>query len=424
MNTSYAAYGALTRLAGRMAVIAAHGSRPLRVVLDERARSQAAIAAWCKAHRDHACPLLLFHAASAGELRQAEPVVRRIRARHPDWQIAITTFSLSGAPVAAELPADVVGLLPWDTHAGVTAFLETLAPSAIVVSKLDLWPMLARVAVARGIRLGLIAGTVRTRSTRLRWPASMVLPQAYAALDVVAAVAPEDARRLESLGVRPDRIVITGDPRYDAVLERISEAPAPIRDDATLVAGSTWPRDEEVLLLAFRAVRRISPTARLVIAPHRPSRQALARIAALARRLGLPAARPLSEAGVVDRLVVVESVGSLAFLYGSGVIAYVGGGFGKAGLHSVLEPAAWGVPVIAGPSAGESPDALRLANAHALERLPAQDPAGALERAWTWWLDKPGPRDQAGAAALRMVRESIGAADRTADLIEGLLRND
>jgi 3-deoxy-D-manno-octulosonic-acid transferase len=421
MSRTLVAYGAVTRLARGLAAVAAHGSPGLRQALEARARSAAELAGWAQAHRDPTRPLLLFHAASAGELRQAEPVIRRVRSRHPEWQLAITTFSPSGAKVAAELPVDVAGLLPWDTRALVSAFLDALTPTAIVVSKLDLWPMLARLAGSRQIRLCLIAGTVRARSGRLRWPARMVLAEAYAALDLAAAVSPEDAVRLTALGTRPERIVIAGDPRYDAVVERLTGAPTPVRDQATLVAGSTWARDEEVLLLAFRGVLRATPSARLLIAPHQPSARALARIDGLARRLGLPPARRLTEAGGIDRLVVVDTVGQLAFLYGSGVIAYVGGGFGRAGLHSVLEPAAWGVPIIAGPGAGENPDALRLVAAHALEQLPTGDPAGALERAWGWWLEKPVPREQAGAAARQIVEAGTGAADRSAELVEQLV---
>ena len=194
--------------------LASRSSRKLALGIEGRARSSAEFAAWGRARRDRSRPLVLFHAASAGELRHCEPVIRRLRTWHPDWQLAVTTFSTSGIGVARSLPVDVTGLLPWDTESVMAPLLDALQPNAIVFGKLDLWPVLALLAERRHIRLGLIAGAVRVGSGRLRWPARMVLAPAYAALEAVGAIGPEDAMRLAILGARPDRITVTGDPRY------------------------------------------------------------------------------------------------------------------------------------------------------------------------------------------------------------------
>jgi 3-deoxy-D-manno-octulosonic-acid transferase len=421
MTWTLVAYQAAIALLRGTAPLIAFGSRKFRRGLKRRSDSASTFTIWARAHRDPARPLVLFHAASAGELRQAEPVIRRIRTRRPLWQLAVTTFSPSGIAVAESLPVDICGFLPWDADSPVAEFLDALTPAALVVSKLDLWPVFALAAHARGIRLGLIAGTVRSGSGRLRWPARRVLAPAYAALDAVAAVGAEDAQRLARLGVRSDRITLDGDPRCDAVLERIAAVPRPPQDQFTLVAGSTWPPDEQVLLAAFRGVRRDCNGARMILVPHEPSPEVLDRIDAQARRLGLPPPRRFREASASDPLVVVDEVGSLAFLYGMGVIAYVGGGFGSAGLHSVLEPAAWGVPVIVGPAGRDHPDLALLSAVHAVERLPTGDPGGALERCWRGWLEQPEAREEAGRAALRAIRERTGAADRCADLVEQLV---
>lgn len=416
-----AAYRALFFLVRTAAPVIAIGSPRLRTALRERRASLASFVAWGRANRDRRRPLVLFHAASAGELRQAEPIIRRVRARHPDWQIAITAFSASGLPVARSLPADIGGLLPWDAPGPITTFLDALSPTAIVVTKHDLWPVLTGSASARGIRLGLVAGQVQPSSGRLRWPAIALLQPAYAALQTLGAITAEDAVRLALLGANRDRIGILGDPRYDAVLERLDGAPRPAPDPTTLVAGSTWPRDEAILLAAFDSVRRFHPGARLVLAPHEPSESGFKRIARRAARLGLPQPLRFGAAPADHPLVVVTEVGKLAFLYASGGVAYVGGGFGAKGLHSVLEPAACGVPILVGPRARATPDARRLEAAGALFVLRDDQPVRSLAEQWRGWLEFEEGRVLAGRAARATVEAERGAADRCLALVEELV---
>lgn len=358
---------------------------------------------------------MLLHAPSAGEWRQAEPVVRRLRASHPSWQYACTYTSPSAEAVVSELLPDVHGFLPWDTPDRVGGLLDYLRPTVLTVIKLDLWPELAFQAHARGIPIGLIAATVRPGSGRLRWPARSILGRAYRLVDRAIAVGSEDAARLAALGVPPERVTEGGDPRYDGVAARI----AGLHGQASpmlLVAGSTWPEDEEVLLAAYASVRASHPQVRLLLAPHRPHRAGFVRIATMAARTGLPSPIPWSETSAGAPLTVLEQIGPLALLYGQGALAYVGGGFGRAGLHSVLEPAAWGMPVMVGPRWRESRDAVALHEAGALVPLEGRDPAAVLARCWSDLLDE-GRRVQAGAAALAVVQAGAGAAAHAAELV-------
>jgi 3-deoxy-D-manno-octulosonic-acid transferase len=316
---------------------------------------------------------------------------------------------------------DVAGFLPFDLEAEITPVLEALAPAAIVVTKLDLWPNLARLAQARGTRLALIAATVRRGSGRLRWPARQILAPAYGALDAVGAATEEDVSPLLTLGARPGAVRVLGDPRYDGVLERIAGAPEPARHEATLIAGSTASRDERLLLQVFARIRTAGGEPRLVIAPHEPTDAAMARIAAAARRHGLPAPHRWDGGTAGQPLTVLGEVGPLAFLYGNGAIAYVGGGFAPGGLHSVLEPAAWGMPIVAGPDALHNRDAARLRDAGALTCLPARDAEAALELCWRTWLTDGVRRADTGKAARQVVETHAGAADRAVELIEELV---
>lgn len=394
-----------------------------RAIAHARRESATALAQWARVSRDRSRPLVVLHAASAGELRQAEPVIRRLRLRRPNWQVVVTYFSPSGAQVAPQLPADATGCSPWDTADEVAAFLDALDPTAIVCCKHDLWPAMASLAHARSVRLGMIAATVRPGSSRLHWPARSLLMQVYPKLEMVGAVSEEDARALAQLGVSPRRIVTTGDPRYDAVSERLEGAGLPALDPEMLVAGSTWPTDEETLLSAFRQVLEQRPSARLLLVPHRPSPARLRRLRWRARAHGLPAPVSLELAGPGDPLVVSETVGTLAFDYARGSIAYVGGGFRRGGVHSVLEPAALQKPVLAGPQARDSRDARILNQVEALVYLPRRRAAAVLEAWWVNWARDPGWRSRAGRSARRMVEEGAGAADRSVALIERLVES-
>ncbi len=388
------------------------------------------LSAWAAAHRDPRRPLLWLHAPSVGEGLQAEPVLRRLRARQPGWQYAWTFFSPSAEGLADRIGADVVDFLPYDARTEVGALLDALRPDAVVFSKLDLWPELAVQAAARGTRVGLIAATVRPGSGRLRWPARPILRPGYAAVTRAAAVADEDAARLRLLGVPAGAITIVGDTRYDSVLERIAGVAAndPLLAHAAggpaLVAGSTWPRDEEAILRAFKLVRAAQPAARLILVPHEPTPAHLAGVERRAARLGIPAPVRLSAAGGSVPFLLVDRTGVLAALYGAGELAYVGGGFGRAGLHSVLEPAAWGRPVLMGPNWGESRAAgllLAAGAGWAARRAGPGAAAADLAAQWLGWLEDPVARRAAGDAALRLVQGGVGAAGRTAALVEAMM---
>ena len=381
--------------------------------------------AWDATGRDRSRPLVWMHAPSVGEGLQARPVLERLRTRRPDLQLAYTHFSPSAERFAAGLDVDFRAYLPFDVAEDCAAILDALTPSALVFSKLDIWPELVRSAASRRIPLGLISGTVSPGSAR-RGVAARFLRDAYAMLDLAGAVDADDAARLIELGVRRETLEVTGDTRYDQVWQRAQRtttthpAVAPlVAPRPTLVAGSTWPSDEAVLLPAWLRVRERVPAARLILAPHEPTAAHLDPIAAWADSRGLRLTRLSAPSGHREAdVVLVDRVGVLGDLYVLATAAYVGGGFHGAGLHSVLEPAAYGAPVLFGPRHRESRDARLLIEGRGA--AAASDPAG-LAQAITQWLGDPPARDTAGMAARRVVESGLGAADRSTDLVLRLL---
>ncbi len=226
---------------------------------------------------------------------------------------------------------------------------------------------------------------------------------------------------------------MTGDTRYDSVAERaerFDRTREPFSRVATgdvtftIVAGSTWPADEAVVLPAFAELLAQVPLARLVLAPHEPNPDHLSGIAERAQALGLPRPVRLSqlEHAAPGPVVVVDRVGVLADLYAVADVAFVGGGFHRAGLHSVLEPAVFGVPVTVGPHWHASRDAQLLIAGEGAVALPA-DGRQALHSQWLVWFHDPAARRKAGAVGRQMVQAGRGAAERTTALVERLVRD-
>jgi len=390
---------------------------------------------WAAVSRDPARPLVWFHAPSVGEGLQADAVIRRLRVLRPGWQIAYTFFSPSAEALARRLAVDVADYLPYDLPAAAESMLDLIKPELLVFTKLDLWPELATRAAARGIPVSLIAGTVRPHSGRLGWPMARLLEPGYRSLALVAAIDAADGDRLLRLGAPRERLMVAGDPRFDSVLDRVRAVPGgdPLLQlgagASTMVAGSTWPGDEDVLLDALTRLQDHPSRPRLILVPHEPTETRLKEITWSATKRGLPTPERLSRLAA-DRssgpLLLVDRVGVLATLYGAGTMAYVGGGFHRAGLHSVLEPAAWGVPVAFGPRWRESRDATLLIEAGGAESVgtATQGDGKPLLEVWESWLRDDRRRATQGETARRVVEQGAGAAARLANALVELVRRD
>lgn len=420
-------------VAARTAPLVARFDKKLARGLDGRRGLTARLGAWAGAQRDPKRPLVWMHAPSVGEGLQAKPVLETLRAEHPDWQLAFTFFSPSAERLAKNLPVDIADYLPLDRPGDVASVLDALQPAALVFSKLDVWPELTLAAARRGVKLGLISATVSPESSRLRWPTRHWSQPAYRALDRIGAISEEDGRRLELLGARAAAIAVTGDTRYDSVAERaarldrtrepLARLGATSPETFTIVAGSTWPADEAVLLPAFADLLVQLPTTRLLLAPHEPNPDHLAGIAERLRHLKLPRPVRLSqiEHAKPGPVIVVDRVGILADLYSLGDAAFVGGGFHRAGLHSVLEPAVFGVPILFGPHWQMSRDAALLLEYGGAVALP-HDGRHPLHSQCLVWHHDPAARRKAGKAAKNVVAEGRGASERTTALVRGLVQ--
>jgi 3-deoxy-D-manno-octulosonic-acid transferase len=367
-----------------------------------------------------------MHAPSVGEGLQALPVLTAFRARHPDVQLAYTFFSPSAERFASQVGADFHDYLPFDTTRAADTAIAALRPEAIVFSKLDVWPILAERAHDSGVKLGMVSATMPASSMRRSRFARLALGDAYSYLDAVGAISDGDAIRLIEAGVRPDCVIVTGDTRYDQAFQK-AEARAearealigPLRNSRfTLVAGSTWPSDEEHLLPAWVAVKKRHPQARMIIAPHELSEDHLAAIGSWAKSNALSSFRFANADHSSADVVIVDRYGILGDLYALADVAYVGGGFRNAGLHSLLEPAAFGAPVIIGPRHEDNRDAQLLVGAGGAFRCSDAD---AMQSRITRWIESPETLERARIAAADVVKQGIGAAQRSVEIVEQLV---
>lgn len=427
MSLTHLLYSAALAVLRRGTPLFRSGSSKFAVGMRGREAAHERLIAWGRSTRDLGRPTVWVHAPSVGEGLQARTVMDALKAARPTAQFVFTYFSPSALSIEKGMPADVTAYLPWDLESVIAPVLDALQPDLVVFTKTEVWPVLVEQAKRRGAKVCLVAGTLPENAGRLRLPARMFLRKTWARLDWVFAVDEKDAARFRSLGAKAVRT--TGDPGIDSAASRARAIDpgaaylARFRDDPrpTLVAGSTWPSDESVLIPALERVLDEAPELRVIIAPHEPEPGIVVDLVEMLQ-LELGEARTLMEverdgAKGVDA-VVVDRIGVLAHLYTIGDMAYVGGGYHEDGLHSVLEPAAAGIPVIFGPAHTNTPAAQDLLEAQAAK--VANDAEELAQTVLEWVRDKAA-RDYAGERAFGYIDAHRGAAERTADLLADLM---
>jgi 3-deoxy-D-manno-octulosonic-acid transferase len=232
-------------------------------------------------------------------------------------------------------------------------------------------------------------------------PVRWVYRDLYRRFDAILAISDDDAARLRASAHGHPSVSVTGDTRFDRVMERWEQRASSkftLPDGGpTLVAGSTWPPDEQRLLPALERLLREDAKLRAVLVPHEPTPAHVT-----------PLRDWTSRTNLSDRVVIVDVVGVLAEAYRFADIAYVGGAF-TTGVHSVIEPAIAGLPVVFGPKHDNSFEALQLIARGAARAIRTSDDAYAALRAW---LTDPAARAQAGRAARSYVESQLGATEK------------
>ena len=304
------------------------------------------------------------HCSSLGEFEQGRPVMEKIKLRYPKYKLVITFFSPSGYEIKKNYAGvDHVFYLPMDSKKNAQKFLDIVIPSLVIFIKYDYWYYYLTEIKERKINCLLVSAVFRKNQAFFRWYGSLQKTMLKCFTQIF--VQNEESKKLlETIDV--NQCTVSGDTRFDTVVETaekfepIRAAEAFINDKKTIVAGSTWRKDEEMLQTAFNKLK--SPDLKLIIAPHEIHHAHLDELKKL-----FPNAIRFSElshdSALTRNILIIDNIGLLSRLYKYAHITYVGGGFTKDGVHNVLEAAVYGKPVLFGSNYGKYKEAVDLVKA-------------------------------------------------------------
>lgn len=311
---------------------------------------------------------ILFHTASLGEYEHIRPLFPNMKKNCPKPKFLVNMFFSPSGYLNANIKdgPDQYIYAPFDTPWAVWRLYHRLKPKALVIAKHDIWPNQVWIARKMGIPVILINASLGKRSSRLQWWSRGFHKELYKNVKTVFTISPADRDNLKRL-VSADKIVLSGDTKFDQVVNRKENAEnlellptAFYKDHFVFVAGSIWPADMAVIVPGLLQLMKNYPLLRLVLVPHEPSEKHLGEIEA-----NFPSTIRFSKLENYhnEQTIAVDKIGILASLYKNGKIGFVGGGF-KEGIHNVMEAAVYGIPVFYGPRISGSSEAEAMAQPH------------------------------------------------------------
>lgn len=360
-------------------------------------------------------PVVWIHAASLGEFEQGRPVLEELRQQYPGHRILLTFFSPSGYEVRKDYKgADYVCYLPLDTPENARRFLSTVQPSLAIFIKYEFWYHYLSGLKARNVPVLLISGIFRRKQIFFKWYGGL-FRKLLRGMDQLFVQNEVSLTLLHNIGIR--QVMLAGDTRFDRVwalredpvvlpeIERFIKVPK------VMVAGSTWEEDEK--LLAEWWYGGAQDIRQMILAPHEITEARLKGIEQL-----FPDAIRYSAFvnGEVPKgkVLIIDNVGMLSALYRYSRVSYVGGGFGKAGIHNILEPATYAKPVIIGPVYQQFDEAVSLVQLRgAIVVANLNDLNRAIEA-----LNDPYYHQQITEIASRFVEEHQGATNKIIHFIQ------
>lgn len=304
-----------------------------------------------------------FHAASLGEYEQGLPVIEAIKQQFPNHKIVVTFFSPSGYEVRKNnTVADVTVYLPLDTISNAKQFIELVHPEMVFFIKYEYWPNYLNELKNQNIKTYLISGILRENQAFFKWYGGFYR-NALKTFEFFFVQNESSKKLLQSIGFH--NVKVSGDTRFDrvvSILERDNSLDfiEQFKDNkTTIVIGSSWPKDESLLV---NYINQSSDDVKFIIAPHNIKSEQIQELKnAVSKKTIL-----YSEKNNVDlsnsNVFIIDTIGILTKIYSYADIAYVGGGFGNPGVHNILEPATFRVPVVIGPNYSHFAEATALVN--------------------------------------------------------------
>jgi len=368
-------------------------------------------------------PTFWFHSSSLGEFEQAKPIIAKLREKlNPN--IIVTFFSPSGYEPSKNYPlADVISYLPFDSIFNAKKFINLVKSrkTYFFLMKYDIWPNHLYFAYRNKFTLCLANAIINERKTSSFFK-RFFYKTIYELFDYIFLISGEDEPWLKKLNLNESKpkVLPTGDTRYDQVYLRSRDAlKKKILPDAVIktkegtkkkvfVVGSSWDEDEKIIIPVIVKIQRYEPELLTILVPHEPTEENIKRIEEElnGRITSIRFSKIENYNG--ENVIIVDGIGFLMSLYGYADIAYVGGGF-KHGIHNVLEPATYGIPVIYGPKIQNSPEAKKLAQIGGGIEIRNKK---QLYRTIRKLLSDEKLRIDIGRRSFELVRSNLGATDK------------
>ena len=351
--------------------------------------------------------VIWIHCASLGEFEQGRPVIEAIKKNMPEFKIVLTFFSPSGYEIRKNYNnADCISYLPADTPANALKFINLIKPELVIFVKYEFWNNYISELYRKQIPLYLISGIFRPEQHFFKWYGGFFREM----LRKFEKIFVQDRRSLDLLkSIGLENVSVAGDTRFDRVVQIAATArDIPQLDlfrgsEKVFLAGSSWKQDEEIIA-AY--INRYPQKMKWVFAPHEIDKSNLERLEKLFRVRYVKFSE-FNEATADARILIIDNIGMLSSSYRYAYIAEIGGGFGK-GIHNILEPACWGIPVLFGPKHENFKEAVDLLNSGGAKSFRNYD---EFKELLDLWLSDEKNYTFSAETASKYVKENAGATE-------------
>lgn len=373
--------------------------------------------------------VIWFHAASLGEYEQGLPVMEAMKEKYPNHKIVVSFFSPSGYEVRKNnTVADATVYLPLDTKANAIKFIKAVHPEMVFFIKYEYWPNYLNQLKKQNIPTYLVSGIFRKNQAFFKWYGGFY-KNALTTFKHFFVQNNTSKDLVQQLGF--NNVTVSGDTRFDRVvailerdnrldfIEQFTKNSSTALGVTTVVIGSSWPKDEELLV---NYINQNTDNVKFIIAPHDILKSNINNLQSTIKKktiLYSEYKNEFSPDGRNDKLqnyqvFIIDTIGILTKIYSYANIAYVGGGFGNPGVHNLLEPATFGVPIILGPNYSHFAEATALVNAEGCISIKNQN---ELNNAFDLLLNNIDERHEKGHICETFVQMNKGATEKIVNLI-------
>ncbi len=350
-----------------------------------------------------------FHAASLGEYEQGLPVIEKIKIQFPNYKIVVTFFSPSGFEVRKNnTVADITVYLPLDTKSNAEKFIRIVHPEMVFFIKYEYWPNYLNELKNLAVKTYLISGIFREKQAFFKWYGGFYR-NALKTFDYFFVQNDSSKKLLQSIGYY--NVKISGDTRFDrvvSILERDNSLDFIEQfknNKTTIVIGSSWPKDESLLI---NYINNSSKEIKFIIAPHNIKSEQIQELKNSIIQKTILFSEKENKNLSEFQVFIIDTIGILTKIYSYADIAYVGGGFGNPGVHNILEPATFGVPIVIGPNFSHFAEATALVHQEGCISISNQN---ELNETFNLLINNEDERHEKGHICSTFVQMNKGATD-------------